>query len=250
MNLQNNLIRAFLLLIMLIGSTMFCMAQNIGNMAKFSFNGDFQNEDKSNTGLFSLNRAETRERTWQIGEIPFRKLAFEYDDLYDLVLNISINYGFDFGGEVGFGCEFEFRFFGFLGLQTGLSYFSNVDYSSSLHSLEQEPTHFVVQIPLLGEFNLPLEFFQVSVFAGIGINLLSFSNHNISITSFSTMSYILGGRLNFAVGDHLNIFASYQYNCDFSDTEYRYKGLKTTYTAERSFLYIGIGWYIPLALVL
>jgi len=246
MKLQNNLIRAFLLLIMLIGSTMFCMAQNIGNMAKFSFNGDFQNEDKSNAGLFSLNKAETRERTWQIGEIPFRKLAFEYDDYYFLVLNISLNCGFDFGGigVGGLGCDFEFRFFGFFGLQTGLSYFLNMDYSFS----EQEPTHYVVQIPLLGELNLPLEFFQVSVFAGIGINLLTFSNHNISITSFSTMSYILGSRLNFAVGKYLNIFASYQYNCDFSDTEYHYKGLKTnsTYTAERSFLYIGIGWYIPL----
>jgi len=250
MKLQKNFNRTFLFLVLLVGSAMFCMAQNIGNMGMFSFNGGFQGEGNGKTGLFSLNTANSGERIWQKGNIPLKKMSYFYDDSYDFVLNVALFIGIDtqatesdFAAECYFfGSEVELCIFKYLGIQTGLQILPNIDYSF----YEPILTNTVGQIPILVKFNLPLfELWELSIYGGIGFNLFSIANENMSVRSFSKMSYIFGGKWTIAIAN-LNVFMAYQFNADFSETVYRIGGQRFNYLAERSIMYVGMGWYIPL----
>ncbi|GBU29648.1 hypothetical protein R84B8_03221 [Treponema sp. R8-4-B8] len=250
--MQNNINRTFLFLVMLIGSAMFCMAQNIGNMSIFTFNGGMQNEGNDN-GRFSLITEDAEERAWQGKEIPLERQSSYYSYSSSFGLNIAVMLGYDYNlmeyddfdiKNLILGLELELRLFNFLGVQTGFEVLPCIDYAFS----EPILTNTIIQIPVLAKFNLSIfDIWDISVYGGIGINLLSINNKdnvNFSIRSFSKFSYIFGGKWAVVI-DNINVFIGFQFNCDISDTVYRYMGNRFNYISERSFLYAGVGWYIP-----
>ena len=142
------------------------------------------------------------------------------------------------------GVDLELRLFGFLGVQTGISIFQDLN---SL-SYDSVMSNTVIQIPVLATINFNLAVYFLSIHAGVGMNLSSIGEDNISIRSFSKFSYIFGGKFGMILPfNYSNVYCyvGYQYNCDFSATVYRYMDNRFKYVGERSILTVGLSFLIP-----
>jgi len=172
--------------------------------------------------------------------------------------------GFSFGGWYGFilsdsevdkssvgkssgGGDIELRLFRYIGLQSGIEIFQDLDTVNPF----SEPliTQNVVQIPIVARFMLPFgspdAYYFISVYGGLGINTFPNSNPVVKIQSTSPFSYLIGGDFGMSF---LNItfFGSFQFNRDLSDTVYDYgtkKGL--SYLGQRLIFCMGIRYFVP-----
>jgi len=164
--------------------------------------------------------------------------------------------GFSLGGWFGYisgnevsnysgGGELELRLFRYIGLQTGIEIFQDLDTVNTF----SEPliTQKVMQIPIVARFTLPVfeNIFFLSAYGGLGINIFPDSNPVVKMELTSSSSFIAGGDVGMSLLD-LSVFMGYQYNRDLSDTVYDYgpkKSLK--YLGQRSMLTMGIRYFIP-----
>jgi len=167
--------------------------------------------------------------------------------------------GFAFGGWIGYaisdyevgkysgGFDVEFRMFKFIGLQTGIDFFQDLDNTDNRFS-EPLITQNVLQIPIAARFTLPLlDLFSLSAYGGIAMNVFSDNNPLVTIQSASLFSFFAGADIGISLTD-LSVFLGYQFNRDLSDTVYDYgtkKGL--SYLGQRSILTVGIRYFVPLA---
>jgi hypothetical protein len=165
-------------------------------------------------------------------------------------INIGGWLGFGGGGgeyedsSVHGGIDLELRLFNIFGIQTGIAILQDSGY------LFDEPmiANTIIQIPVLANINLNFFIYFMSIYAGVGVNLSSTGEDNITIRSFSKFSYILGGKFGiFMPFDYyvISFFMGYQYNWDVSDTTYRYMGNRFKYLGERSIISVGLSFLIP-----
>jgi len=166
--------------------------------------------------------------------------------------------GFSFGGWFGYmlsdsevgkfsgGGDIELRLFRYIGLQTGIEIFQDLDMVNKF----SEPliTQNILQIPVIARVSFSLfddNSLFISVYGGLGINMFLNSNPVVKIQSTSPFSFLVGGDLGMSASN-ITIFVGYQFNRDFSDTVYDYgtkKGL--SYLAQRSILTMGIKYFVP-----
>jgi hypothetical protein len=136
------------------------------------------------------------------------------------------------------------QFSGYTSLQTGVTVFQDTDKPLS----EPIVTRTVTQIPLLGRAGFNMQGskgtagLDVSIHGGLGVNLAS---ANQTLLSSSPISFIVGGEFAWT-GRYQSLFASYQFNGDFTDTRYEFGGENYSYLGSRSVLGVGLKWLIPL----
>jgi len=168
--------------------------------------------------------------------------GFSFGGWYGLILGNDSDVGKSLGGG-----DIELRLFRFIGFQTGIEIFQDLDMVNPF----SEPliTQNVVQIPIVARFTIPFgsldTYYFISVYGGLGINIFPNSNPVVKIQSTSLFSSLIGCDLGISLVN-ITIFGGYQFNRDLSDTVYDYgtkKGL--SYLGQRSILSMGIRYFVP-----
>jgi len=151
----------------------------------------------------------------------------------------------DESGGLSAGVDIGLQLSRYFVLQSGFRVLQDMDNPVS----ETIATQTIIQIPVLAKLNIVpfpsssviggMSFFTISPYAGIGINIYSF-DRDTAVQSPSQLSFIAGieACLSFWL-------IAYQYNRDFSDTMYSFKGGSFSYLGERHIVYAGLRFLIP-----
>jgi len=220
-------------------------------------------------------RGQTREEVAQQDAKAARydakvaRQAARYDANNKFLDNLGMGFGGGWYGSGedrpgGGGGDIELRLSPYFGLQTGFQIFQDIDNSFS----GPIKTQTIIQLPVLAKLHIALNyvpgmyvkpnqgrilpadygtighaypFFSFSPYAGIGINLFSIDNDNITVQSPSRFSFIAGVEVQF----FFIFIVGYQYNRDFSPTTYRFNGESFNYSGERHFVNVGMRFFIP-----
>jgi hypothetical protein len=153
------------------------------------------------------------------------------------------------------GADIEFCLFRYFGLQAGIEIFQDCDTVNPFS--EPLVTQTILQIPVVARLTLPIGLntpvyndfrdlgFFLSVYGGLGLNIVLDSNPVIKIKSTSSYNYLVGGDMGILF-DYGRIFFGFQYNSDLSDTIYDYgpkKDLK--YLGKRTLFIFGCKYFVP-----
>ena len=141
--------------------------------------------------------------------------------------------------SVSGGGTIELRLSPYFGLETGIMAFkiNNEIITSTL-----------IQLPILARLNLLfMGTYNLSPYIGMGINLSNIYDENAFIADqISNSSFMVGAEFGMSLAN-LNLFLGYLYNADISDNTILNKasGIKHVYKNQISYIYLGLGWFIP-----
>ena len=146
----------------------------------------------------------------------------------------NTSYYFSGGGEIGL------RLYTYFDMQVGITSFQNTTVNPLYGPIV---TQSIIQSSAFARITLPLGDNYLSPYAGMGINLKSTDDEAI-VLSYSQYSFIVGGELGIYL-ERIQAFAGYQYNRDFSETEYSYGGENFSYLGERHIITFGLRIFMP-----
>jgi TolB-like protein len=140
--------------------------------------------------------------------------------------------------------------YGLFGLQTGINFMGSnilVQVNSQVNSLDENIALTVFQLPVLARLNINFmeSLIYISPYAGIGINLSSYSdNKDLKVQSLSTMSFIGGAdiAMNLSL---MKVFIGVQYNSDIEDNVIQYNGQEYKYKNPIFNLTLGLHFDVP-----
>ena len=145
------------------------------------------------------------------------------------------------------GVDIELRLFKFFGLQSGFEIFQDVaePKEAGKNVSKQIATQNVLQIPVMARFTIPIAVNFLAVYGGLGINLFPFDiGSPATVNSVSPYSFIVGGDFGLHLM-YLQVYISYKYNRDLTETRYSFNNNDYTYLGQRSMLGLGVKFMVP-----